>query len=65
LGKFKYNTQHGTYPNIKPSEAKSLVYHFGKNELEIGKAIIEVLEFLEERYNIDFAELEKNRKNKD
>lgn len=63
--KFRYNTQHGTYPNIKPNEAKSLVYRFGKNELEIGKAIIDVLEFLEERYNIDFAELEKNRENKD
>lgn len=63
--KFRYNTQYGTYPNIKPSEAKSLEYHFGANELEIGKAIIEVLEFLEERYNIDFVELEKNLKKKD
>lgn len=63
--KFRYNTQRGSYPNIKPNEAKSLEYRFGKNELEIGKAIIEVLEFLEERYNIDFAELEKNRENKD
>lgn len=63
--KFRYNTQRGSYPNIKPSEAKSLVYRFGANELEIGKAIIEVLEFLEERYNIDFVELEKNLKKKD
>lgn len=59
--KFRYNAQHGTYPNIKPSEAKSLEYRFGKNELEIGKAIIEVLEFLEDRYNISFSELEKNK----
>ena len=63
--KFRYNTQHGTYPNIKPSEAKSLEYRFGANELEIGKAIIEVLEFLEKRYNLDFEELEKNLKKKD
>ena len=37
-------------------------YKFGSNELFIGMGLIEVLEYLEKRYNIDFNEMERNRK---
>ena len=47
-------------PVLSAKEVKSLEYRFGANELVIGRAIIDVLEFLEDRYDIDFAELEKN-----
>ncbi len=33
-------------------------YRFGSNELYIGKGLIKVLEFLEERYGVDFHQLE-------
>ena len=39
-------------------------YKFGSNELYIGQGIISVLKYLEKRYEIDFDELEKNRKKK-
>ncbi len=34
-------------------------YKFGSNELRIGSGLIKVLNYLEERYGIDFEELEK------
>jgi len=39
-------------------------YKFGVNELFIGMGLINVLEYLEDRYDLDFNELEKNRKKK-
>ena len=36
-----------------------MCYRFDANELCIGAAIVDVLEMLEERYGIDFNELEK------
>ena len=43
----------------KESNIRSMTYRFGANHLLIGDAIIEVLEYLENRYNLDFNELEK------
>jgi len=37
-------------------------YRFGSNELFIGKAIINVLNYLEKRYGLDFNDLEKTIK---
>ena len=37
-------------------------YRFGSNELFIGKGLVNVLGYLEERYGLDFLELERNRK---
>ena len=37
-------------------------YKFGSNELYIGKGIINVLSYLEERYNLNFIELEDKKK---
>ena len=48
--------------SLSPKDVKTLEYRFGANELVIGRAIIDTLEFLEDRYNIDFSELEKKRK---
>lgn len=49
---------------VKPEYVKSLKYKFGSNHLFIGLGLINVLNYLEERYDIDFNELEKNVKNK-
>lgn len=43
---------------------KSLKYKFGSNELLIGIGLTHVLEYLEDRYNLDFNKLEKERKQK-
>lgn len=40
---------------------ETMKYKFGSNHLWIGTALEEVLEFLEERYDIDFNTLEDMR----
>lgn len=60
-----YENLKEAFTTIKAKDVKSLRYKFGNNELDIGMGIIDILDFLEERYNIDFAELEKNLKEKD
>ena len=47
---------------ITPENMKYMKYKFGSNELFIGQGIIETLEYLEERYGLNFNELEKNLK---
>lgn len=48
--------------DINPDMVSYMKYKFGSNELFVGKGIINVLTYLENRYDIDFWELEKNRK---
>ena len=60
--KFSQKNLNDAKPLLKPKEVKTLEYHFGANELVIGRAIIDVLEFLEKRYSIDFTEMENNIK---
>lgn len=48
--------------DVTPESVKYMKYKFGANELFVGLGIIRVLEYLEKRYNLDFNELEKNRK---
>ena len=45
--------------DITPENIKTVCYKFGANELEIGGAIIGVLNMLEDRYGIDIESLEK------
>ena len=40
----------------------TIKYVFGSNHLFIGEALVDVLEYLEERYDLDFNELEKQYK---
>ena len=48
--------------DITPDSIKYMKYKFGSNELFVGLGIIKVLEYLENRYEIDFNELEKQLK---
>lgn len=48
--------------DITTDAIKYMKYKFGSNELFIGLGIINVLEFLENRYGLDFNELEKQHK---
>ena len=47
---------------ITPEAIKYMKYKFGSNELFVGLGLIHVLEFLENRYNLDFNELERRHK---
>ena len=42
------------------SQIHFMKYKFGSNELFVGRGIINILEYLENRYKIDFDELEQN-----
>ena len=48
--------------NLTADSFLYMKYKFGSNELYIGQGIKSVLEYLENRYELDFNELEKNRK---
>lgn len=48
--------------NITPDAISYMKYRFGSNELFIGRGIVNLLNYLEERYGIDFNELERSRK---
>ena len=48
--------------NIDANLIKYMKYKFGSNELFIGRGLIRVMNYLEEYYNIDFAELERRKK---
>lgn len=43
-------------------EIKSMRYEFGSNHLYIGKAIVEILDYLKDRYDLDFYDLERDYK---
>lgn len=48
--------------DITPSAIKYMKYKFGSNELMIGQGIIKTLEFLEQRYGLDFNDMEQRKK---
>ena len=62
--KFPYINLNNLARSLTTKEVKTLEYRFGANELQVGVAIVEILEYLENRYSIDFAELEKGLKKK-
>ena len=41
---------------------RNMCYRFGSNEMNIGRGLINALEYLEQRYDLNFNELEKSRK---
>lgn len=47
--------------DITPGTVKYMKYKFGANELFVGLGIIKVLQYLEERYGLDFDELEQSK----
>lgn len=47
--------------SMTADEIISAYYAFGANQLHIGKAIFKVIELMEQRYGIDFEELEKQK----
>lgn len=44
--------------DITPAAVTYMKYKFGSNELFVGRGLISILEFLEERYGLDFNKLE-------
>ena len=57
---FKYTCKHDSkLIAVTPKAIDDMYYDFGANRLYIGDALAEVLEYLEDRYHIDFTELEK------
>jgi len=55
----------GYIPNLKLDELDSVRYVLGANSLHIGRALFDVLKFLEYRYigDLDFSELERKYQN--
>jgi len=49
----------GLVQNINKEGVNSMHYCFGSNELNIGNAIVNVLERLEDKYDLDFNKLAK------
>ena len=56
------NKFHGTIKNLKPEEIGTIKYKFGSNHLFIGDGLVKVLDYLENRYHIDFNKLEQKHK---
>lgn len=52
----------GKIRNLKPEEIDTIKYKFGSNHLFVGEGLIKVLEYLEDRYQIDFDKMEKEIK---
>lgn len=44
---------------VNSEVVESMRYDFGENQLYIGYALNDVLDYLENRYHLDFTELEK------
>ena len=52
------------YPEDKAHDIQTLYYKFGSNKLHVGNGLLEILEYLEKRYDLDFVELEKKAQKK-
>lgn len=51
----------GRIENLRPDQIETMKYKFGSNHLFIGSALLEILELLEAKYNIDFNNLDKSK----
>ena len=61
--KIRHNINTSTLLNkndITSDSLKYMKYKFGSNELFIGLELINILEYLEDRYDLDFNELEQH-----
>lgn len=47
---------------LSPGDVWSMRYKFGANHLYIGQALVKALQYLEDRYDINFKELEQGIK---
>ena len=47
--------------DLDPCNIKYSFYQMGKNQIHIGRALCQMMDILEKRYNIDFNALEDNR----
>lgn len=54
----------GIICDISPDCIDTIKYKFGSNHLYVGNGIVKVLEYLEDRYNLDFNKLEEEYKNR-
>lgn len=52
----------GKIENLESENIGTIKYKFGSNHLYIGDGLQEILEYLEERYKIDFSELEARKR---
>ena len=55
---YEYKTS-GMMYDLTEKNIGSVRYKFGSNHLYIGDALVEVLDLLEKRYNLDFEQLEE------
>lgn len=60
--KTKINLNYALRGELSPDDVWLMRYEFGSNHLYIGQSLIKLLEYLEDRYNISFNDLERNRK---
>ena len=47
--------------SVGPDTIRNMRYRFGSNQLLIGRGILAAMEYLEERYGLDFNALEEKR----
>ncbi len=59
--KIRKNVRYANY-RVDKETITTLQYNMGKNRLDVGKAIIDMLELLEKRYGLDFNKLEKEHR---
>lgn len=48
--------------DINENNIPYIKYKFGSNELFIGQGIIKLLDYLQNRYDVDFSEMEEKKK---
>lgn len=60
----KFNKYYGNIIGLKPEQIDTIKYKFGSNHLFIGNGLMNVLDYLEKRYDINFNELEKQARKK-
>lgn len=56
---YKYR---GHIDEISPNEVDTIKYKFGSNHLYIGEGLEKILTYLEDRYDIDFEKMEKEKR---
>lgn len=60
-GEYIEKSSKGRISEIRAGDYDQMKYKFGSNHLYVGRAIVEILHYLERRYGLDFEELEKKK----
>lgn len=58
----KFNKYYGNIKDLTPEQISTIKYKFGSNHLFIGDGLMNVLDYLEKRYDINFDAMEKKIK---